>query len=129
MKRTLRNLPSLTPFMIGAAVGMFMNRRDTGNLAEKIRKDLRRRPDSLGRPPRLRAPHPAGRQTGRDGPSPMRAAGPRPPRAPLRRVKPSDQARTAVSAATRALGSRVERYAYGVGSWGSVISTRTAVRT
>ncbi|MGW7578002.1 hypothetical protein [Streptomyces sp. NPDC054765] len=41
MKRTLRNLPNLTPFMIGASVGAFMNRRDTGKLAAKIRKDLR----------------------------------------------------------------------------------------
>ncbi|TXC99430.1 hypothetical protein FS847_03735 [Streptomyces sp. ISID311] len=41
MKRTLRNLPNLTPFMIGATVGAFMNRRDTRRLAEKIRKDLR----------------------------------------------------------------------------------------
>ncbi|MFH9424833.1 hypothetical protein [Streptomyces sp. NPDC017529] len=41
MKRTLRNLPNLTPFMVGAAVGAFMNRRDTKKLAEKIRKDLR----------------------------------------------------------------------------------------
>nr|WP_078971486.1 hypothetical protein [Streptomyces chattanoogensis] len=43
MKRTLRNLPNLTPFLVGAAVGAFMNRRDTGRLAEKIRTDLRRR--------------------------------------------------------------------------------------
>ncbi|MFI0715133.1 hypothetical protein ACH4SK_31835 [Streptomyces inhibens] len=41
MKRTLRNLPNLTPFLVGAAVGAFMNRRDTRKLAEKIRKDLR----------------------------------------------------------------------------------------
>ena len=41
MKRTLRNLPNLTPFMIGAAVGAFMNRRDTRRLADKIRADLR----------------------------------------------------------------------------------------
>ncbi|SEE35019.1 hypothetical protein SAMN05428945_7172 [Streptomyces sp. 2224.1] len=41
MKRTLRNLPNLAPFMIGASVGAFMNRRDTRKLAEKIRKDLR----------------------------------------------------------------------------------------
>ncbi|MFJ9853826.1 hypothetical protein [Streptomyces sp. NPDC101150] len=41
MKRTLRNLPNLTPFLVGAAVGAFMNRRDTGRLAHKIRKDLR----------------------------------------------------------------------------------------
>ncbi|MET9296803.1 hypothetical protein [Streptomyces sp. NPDC003077] len=41
MKRTLRNLPNLAPFMVGAAVGAFMNRRDTRRLADKIRKDLR----------------------------------------------------------------------------------------
>ncbi|WP_443045358.1 hypothetical protein [Streptomyces sp. MOE7] len=41
MKRTLRNLPNLTPFMVGATVGALMNRRDTRKLAEKIRKDLR----------------------------------------------------------------------------------------
>ncbi|MEV5609569.1 hypothetical protein [Streptomyces sp. NPDC052225] len=41
MKRTMRNLPSLTPFMIGAAVGATMNRRDTKKLAERVRKDLR----------------------------------------------------------------------------------------
>ncbi|MEU9121715.1 hypothetical protein AB0C96_17960 [Streptomyces sp. NPDC048506] len=41
MKRTLRNLPNLAPFLIGAAVGAFMNRRDTRKLAEKIRRDLR----------------------------------------------------------------------------------------
>ncbi|MFF3275265.1 hypothetical protein ACFYWU_30675 [Streptomyces chrestomyceticus] len=43
MKRTLRNLPNLTPFMVGAAVGAVMNRRDTKKLADKIRKDLRAR--------------------------------------------------------------------------------------
>ncbi|AJT63848.2 hypothetical protein T261_2163 [Streptomyces lydicus] len=43
MKRTLRNLPNLMPFLVGAAVGAFMNRRDTGRLAEKIRTDLRSR--------------------------------------------------------------------------------------
>lgn len=42
MKRTMRNLPNLMPFMIGAAVGAYMNRRDTGKLAEHIRGDLRR---------------------------------------------------------------------------------------
>ncbi|MGG7571034.1 hypothetical protein [Streptomyces sirii] len=41
MKRTLRNLPNLMPFMIGAAVGAFMNRRATRRLADKVRKDLR----------------------------------------------------------------------------------------
>lgn len=42
MKRTMRNLPNLMPFMVGAAVGAVMNRRDTKHLAERIRKDLRR---------------------------------------------------------------------------------------
>ncbi|MEU3463009.1 hypothetical protein ABZ721_24095 [Streptomyces sp. NPDC006733] len=41
VKRTARHLPMLTPFMIGAAVGAAMNRRDTKKLAAKIRKDLR----------------------------------------------------------------------------------------
>ncbi|MCI0382952.1 EcsC family protein [Streptomyces sp. CNQ085] len=43
LKRTMRNLPNLTPFMIGAAVGALVNRRDTRKLAETIRGDLRRR--------------------------------------------------------------------------------------
>ncbi|GAA2448837.1 hypothetical protein [Streptomyces macrosporus] len=43
LRRTVRNLPNLTPFMIGAAVGALMNRRDTGRLAERIRRDLRER--------------------------------------------------------------------------------------
>lgn len=42
MKRVVRNLPNLMPFMVGAAVGAVMNRRDTKHLAERIRKDLRR---------------------------------------------------------------------------------------
>jgi hypothetical protein len=42
MKRTVRNLPNLMPFMVGAAVGAVMNRRDTRKLAERIRKDLRK---------------------------------------------------------------------------------------
>lgn len=42
-KRTFRNLPSLMPFMVGAAVGAVMNRRDTRKLAEKVRGDLRKR--------------------------------------------------------------------------------------
>ncbi|MFD3523790.1 hypothetical protein [Streptomyces sp. NPDC058653] len=43
MKRTVRSLPNLVPFMIGAAVGAMMNRRDTQKVAERIRKDLRAR--------------------------------------------------------------------------------------
>ncbi|MFD6249124.1 hypothetical protein [Streptomyces roseolus] len=42
-KRMVRNLPNLTPFMVGAAVGAVMNRRDTRKLAGHIRKDLRAR--------------------------------------------------------------------------------------
>ncbi|MFE3523349.1 hypothetical protein ACFXOD_17385 [Streptomyces sp. NPDC059161] len=42
-KRMVRNLPNLTPFMIGAAVGAVMNRRDTKKLAAHIRHDLRSR--------------------------------------------------------------------------------------
>jgi len=41
LRRTLRNAPTLTPFMIGAAVGALMNRRDTRKLAERVRRDLR----------------------------------------------------------------------------------------
>ncbi|MET9801667.1 hypothetical protein [Streptomyces sp. NPDC006368] len=43
MKRMVRSLPNLAPFMVGAAVGAVMNRRDTKKLAEHIRKDLRSR--------------------------------------------------------------------------------------
>ncbi|WP_329024282.1 hypothetical protein [Streptomyces sp. NBC_00690] len=43
MKRMIRNLPNLIPFMVGAAVGAVMNRRDTRHLADRIRKDLRTR--------------------------------------------------------------------------------------
>ncbi|MGW2658984.1 hypothetical protein ACWC1D_35765 [Streptomyces sp. NPDC001478] len=43
MKRTVRDLPNLIPFLIGAAVGAMMNRRDTRKLAERVRKDLRGR--------------------------------------------------------------------------------------
>ncbi len=42
MKRMIRDLPNLMPFMVGAAVGAVMNRRDTRKLAERIRKDLRK---------------------------------------------------------------------------------------
>ncbi|MDJ0341545.1 hypothetical protein QMK19_17100 [Streptomyces sp. H10-C2] len=41
VKRTVRHLPTLTPFMVGAAVGAVMNRRDTRKLAERVRRDLR----------------------------------------------------------------------------------------
>lgn len=41
LRRSLRHVPSLTPFMIGAVVGALMNRRDTRKLAEHVRADLR----------------------------------------------------------------------------------------
>ncbi|MFJ4778868.1 hypothetical protein [Streptomyces sp. NPDC088762] len=58
-KRMFRNLPSLMPFMVGAAVGAVMNRRDTRKLAEKVRGDLRRRAvawDRLSELPGLEQP-------------------------------------------------------------------------
>ncbi|MEU2155936.1 hypothetical protein ABZ532_13140 [Streptomyces sp. NPDC019396] len=59
MKRMVRNLPNVMPFMVGAAVGAVMNRRDTRKLAERIRKDLRKRQipwDALPDLPRLEQP-------------------------------------------------------------------------
>ncbi|MEE1751611.1 hypothetical protein [Streptomyces sp. SP18CS02] len=59
MKRMVRNLPNLMPFMIGAAVGAVMNRRDTKKVAEHVRKDLRERQipwDALPELPPLEQP-------------------------------------------------------------------------
>ncbi|WP_369392412.1 hypothetical protein AB5J72_36130 [Streptomyces sp. CG1] len=42
MKRVVRDLPNLMPFMVGAAVGAVMNRRDTKRLAAHVRADLRK---------------------------------------------------------------------------------------
>ncbi|MFJ9867854.1 hypothetical protein [Streptomyces sp. NPDC101165] len=42
MKRMVRDLPNLMPFMVGAAVGAVMNRRDTRKLAGRVRADLRK---------------------------------------------------------------------------------------
>ncbi|MGW2862395.1 hypothetical protein [Streptomyces sp. NPDC001205] len=59
MKRMVRNLPNLTPFMVGAAVGAVMNRRDTKKVAGHIRKDLRARQvpwDALPELPPLERP-------------------------------------------------------------------------
>ncbi|MEU3983083.1 hypothetical protein AB0F77_23860 [Streptomyces sp. NPDC026672] len=42
MKRMVRDLPNLMPFMVGAAVGAMMNRRDTRKLAARVRADLRK---------------------------------------------------------------------------------------
>ncbi|MFF7333690.1 hypothetical protein ACIQU5_12765 [Streptomyces sp. NPDC090306] len=59
MKRMVRDLPNLMPFMVGAAVGAVMNRRDTKKLAARIRKDLRKLQvpwDALPALPPLEAP-------------------------------------------------------------------------
>ncbi|MFG3526560.1 hypothetical protein ACGF8B_07435 [Streptomyces sp. NPDC047917] len=53
MKRMVRDVPNLVPFMIGAAVGAMMNRRDTRKLAERVRKDLRKRQIPWDRLPEL----------------------------------------------------------------------------
>ncbi|MFD6275928.1 hypothetical protein ACFWFI_10185 [Streptomyces sp. NPDC060209] len=53
MKRTVRDLPNLIPFMIGAAVGAMMNRRDTRKLADRVRSDLRRQQIPWDRLPEL----------------------------------------------------------------------------
>lgn len=42
LKRTLHNLPSVAPFLVGAAIGGVVNQRDTRRLAQLIRADLRR---------------------------------------------------------------------------------------
>lgn len=43
VRRSARSLPTLTPLMLGAAVGAVLNRRDTRKLARRVRADLRRR--------------------------------------------------------------------------------------
>ncbi|MFE7759028.1 hypothetical protein [Streptomyces sp. NPDC057418] len=53
MKRMARDLPNLLPFMIGAAVGAMMNRRDTRKLADRVRNDLRRHRVDWDRLPQL----------------------------------------------------------------------------
>ncbi|MBL3666804.1 hypothetical protein JL475_12540 [Streptomyces sp. M2CJ-2] len=73
MKRTVRNLPNLMPFLVGAAVGAVMNRRDTRKLAARIQADLRRIQvpwDALPALPALETPADAldlGRFTGEEG--------------------------------------------------------------
>ncbi|MEU6648485.1 hypothetical protein ABZ904_03320 [Streptomyces sp. NPDC046900] len=41
-KRVVRDLPSLMPFLVGAAVGAVMNGQDTRRLADRVRSDLRK---------------------------------------------------------------------------------------
>ncbi|WP_344051428.1 hypothetical protein [Streptomyces thermoalcalitolerans] len=43
LRLSVRRLPVLTPFMVGAAIGASLNRRDTRKLAQRIRADLRSR--------------------------------------------------------------------------------------
>ncbi|MFF5720454.1 hypothetical protein [Streptomyces buecherae] len=98
VKRTFRNLPNLAPFMIGAAVGAMMNRRETKRLAEKVRKDLRARQipwDQL--PPPERTEQAAGE---------LSPAGPAQPPAPPR---PAAQPPVPPKAKWRRLGRRRPR--------------------
>ncbi len=54
IKRFGRNLTTLGPFLTGAAVASYLNRRATRSLAEQLRADLRRQRRSLpGTPPAL----------------------------------------------------------------------------
>ncbi|MFI9393981.1 hypothetical protein ACIG53_24240 [Streptomyces bauhiniae] len=67
MKRMVRNLPNLMPFMVGAAVGAVMNRRDTRKLAARVRADLRKSQvpwDELADLPALEEPEDPLRITG-----------------------------------------------------------------
>lgn len=51
LKRTFRNLPNLTPLLIGAVAGALMNRRDTRRLARRVQRDLRKQQVSWDRLP------------------------------------------------------------------------------
>ncbi|QDY11518.1 hypothetical protein FJK98_08370 [Micromonospora sp. HM134] len=55
LKRFGRNLTTLGPFLTGAAVASYLNRRATRSLAEQLRRDLRRQRRELpgGGPPAL----------------------------------------------------------------------------
>jgi len=52
VKRTARHLPTLTPFMVGATIGVIVNRRGTRKLAQQVRHDLRARQIPWDVPPR-----------------------------------------------------------------------------
>ncbi|MEH0842059.1 hypothetical protein V6U81_06660 [Micromonospora sp. CPCC 205711] len=47
LKRFGRNLTTLGPFLTGAAVASYLNRRATRTLADQLRRDLRRQRDAL----------------------------------------------------------------------------------
>ena len=54
LKRFGRNLTTLGPFLTGAAVASYLNRRATRTMADQLRGDLRRRTVALpGTPPAL----------------------------------------------------------------------------
>ncbi len=60
LKRFGRNLTTLGPFLTGAAVASYLNRRATRMLADQLRTDLRRQRRSLpGAPPTLPGAPPA----------------------------------------------------------------------
>lgn len=68
LRRGVRNLPNLAPFMVGAGVGAVMNRRGTRRLADKVRADLRNRQvawDALPGPAEDGAPQDAARKPDR----------------------------------------------------------------
>ncbi|MFF8594859.1 hypothetical protein ACF061_26100 [Streptomyces sp. NPDC015220] len=72
MKRMVRDLPNLMPFLVGAAVGAVINRRDTKKLAARVRTDLRKVQvpwDELPALPPLDTPeHPLAMGDAPDGP-------------------------------------------------------------
>ena len=110
------------PFMIGAAVGAVMNRRDTKQVAGAVRKDLRKTPGPLGRPaglPPLERPAELPPELPRNGSLTVRARRGRVvpghgavSRLPPDRGRPAQRARAPCSASARA--SRVARGEIGV---------------
>ncbi|AEW96999.1 MULTISPECIES: hypothetical protein [Streptomycetaceae] len=72
LKRGARHLPVLTPFLVGAAVGALLNRRDTRKMAQRVRDDLRARQRPWPDDPAGPAPHepPRGPHDGPDDAAP-----------------------------------------------------------
>ena len=69
-RRSVRHLPNLAPFMIGAGVGAVLNRRDTGRLADRVRADLRARRRPWPEHPAIGRPRPELDAAGRPSPEP-----------------------------------------------------------
>ena len=125
MKRTVRDLPNLIPFMIGAAVGALMNRRDARRLADRVRNDLRRKSRSPGTVlpelPRWNSPV----RTRQKGEWLAQGSG---PKSPSHSLEPPLQAGTGARATTQALRLPGRRWrGTASGRAGSVTFTRTAV--